>query len=271
MLRFSANISTLFTDRPFLDRFAAAAHAGFSHVECQFPYDASVEETGDAMRAAGVAMVLHNLPAGDWAAGQRGLACLPSSVDAFRQGVNKAIVYAHALGVHQLNCLAGIPESGVSEELSRQTLIDNLKYAASALQAHGLHLLVEPINTKDVPGFMLSTTTDALAILDAVGADNVFLQYDLYHAQRMEGDLVNTMSRLLPRIGHMQIADNPGRAEPGTGEMRFQFLFDWIEASAYAGYVGCEYFPADKGTNGTERGLGWLGAHGREATGARPK
>ncbi len=268
MLRFSANISTLFADRPFLDRFKAAADAGFTHVECQFPYEASLADAVSAMRAAGVSMVLHNLPAGDWAAGQRGLACLPSAVAAFRDGVELAISYAKALGVRRLNCLAGIPESGVSLDASRKTLVANLRYAADALQDQGMDLLVEPINTKDVPGFMVSTSDQAMALLEEVGSDNAFIQYDLYHAQRMEGDLVNTMGRLLPRIGHMQIADNPGRAEPGTGEMRFDLLFEWIDQSDYEGFVGCEYFPADNGRLGTELGLGWLKAHKRAPTGS---
>ncbi|GAA6140249.1 hydroxypyruvate isomerase [Hydrogenophaga sp. 5NK40-0174] len=267
MLRFSANISTLFTDRPFLDRFAAAARAGFTHVECQFPYEHPAAEVSRAMKDAGVAMVLHNLPAGDWTRGERGQACQPSKQQAFRDSVEQALAYARELGVSQLNCLAGIPEAGAGPEQTRQILLENMRHAAAKLAASGVRLLVEPINNKDVPGFYLNTSQQAFALMDELAADNVYLQYDLYHAQRMEGDLIHTMSRHMARIGHMQIADNPGRGEPGTGELRYSYLFDWLDRSGYAGFVGCEYFPADGSPQGTERGLRWLAVHGRRATG----
>jgi hydroxypyruvate isomerase len=257
MPRFAANLSMLFTQAPFLERFELAARAGFTAVECQFPYEAPAAEIRARLDAHGLAMVLHNLPAGDWAAGERGIAGLPGRTAEFRAGVARAIGYAHALGVPRLNCLAGVAPAGVDDGLVRRTLVDNLRHAAHELGAAGLQLLVEPINTFDVPGFAVSRSAQALALLDEVGADNAFLQYDVYHAQRMEGELAATLRAHLPRIGHVQVADNPGRHEPGTGEIRFGFLFDELDALGYAGWVGCEYRPA---TN-TEAGLGWLRPH----------
>jgi len=254
MPRFAANLSLLFTEHDFLGRFAAAAAAGFKAVECQFPYDWPVEQVVEAMRAAGLPMVLHNLPAGDWGAGERGIACHPERVEEFRAGVHKALSYARALDCPQLNCLAGIAPAQTDPEVIRSTFIDNLRYAADALAADGRRLLVEPINTFDIPGFHLSRSAQALELIEAVGADNLLIQFDLYHAQRMEGELAGTLSRHLERIGHIQIADNPGRHEPGTGEINFPFLFAHLDAIGYRGWVGCEYLPAA----GTVEGLGWL-------------
>jgi len=200
--------------------------------------------------------VLHNLPAGDWAAGDRGLAGLPHRTDEFRAGVARAIATAHALGVRQLNCLAGIAPPGVDADTVHRTLVDNLRFAARALAAEGLRLLVEPINTFDIPGFIVSRTAQCIALLDEVGEPNVFVQYDVYHAQRMEGELAGTLARHLPRIAHVQVADNPGRHEPGTGEIRFEFLFAELERLGYDGWIGCEYRPAGR----TEAGLDWLPA-----------
>lgn len=254
MPRFAANVSMLFTEAPFLERFALAAHAGFAAVECQFPYEAPAAEIRARLDAHGLAMVLHNLPAGDWAAGDRGLAALPGRVDEFRAGVPRAIAYAHALGVTQLNCLAGIAPAGADADTVHRTLVDNLRFAARALAAEGLKLLVEPINTADIPGFVVSRTAQCVALLDEVGAPNAFVQYDAYHAQRMEGELAGTLARHLPRIAHVQVADNPGRHEPGTGEIRFDFLFAELDRLGYAGWVGCEYRPAGR----TDVGLDWL-------------
>jgi hydroxypyruvate isomerase len=253
MPRFAANLSMLFTEQPFLDRFALAARAGFQAVEFLFPYGFAVEEIRDRLQANQLQLVLHNLPAGDWDAGERGIACLPDRVGEFRAGVARAVEYATALGVPQLNCLAGKAPAGVDDAVLRRTLVDNLRYAAAELKDAGLRLLVEPINTFDIPGFYLNGTAQAIALLDEVGADNAFVQYDLYHAQRMEGELAGTLQRHLARIGHVQLADNPGRHEPGTGEINYPFVFAQLDRLGYAGWVGCEYKPATT----TEAGLGW--------------
>jgi len=254
MPRFAANLSMLFTEVPFLERFELAARAGFAAVECQFPYEAPAAQIRARLDVNGLAMVLHNLPAGDWAAGDRGLAALPGRVDEFRAGVPRAIAYAHALGVTQLNCLAGIAPAGIDADTVHRTLVDNLRFAARALAAEGLKLLVEPINTFDIPGFVVNRTAQCVALLDEVGAANAFVQYDAYHAQRMEGELAGTLARHLPRIAHVQVADNPGRHEPGTGEIRFDFLFAELDRLGYAGWIGCEYRPAGR----TDVGLDWL-------------
>ena len=256
MPRFAANVSMLFTEAPFLDRFALAARAGFAAVECQFPYEAPAAEIRARLDDHGLAMVLHNLPAGDWAAGDRGLAGLPDRAGEFRAGVPRAIAYAHALGVKQLNCLAGIAPAGVDAEAVHRTLVDNLRFAARALAAEGLALLVEPINTFDIPGFIVNRTAQCVALLDEVGEANAFVQYDAYHMQRMEGELAGTLARHLPRIAHVQVADNPGRHEPGTGEIRFEFLFAQLDRLGYGGWVGCEYRPAGR----TDVGLDWMPA-----------
>lgn len=262
MPKLAANLSMLFADRPFLDRFEAAARAGFRAVEFQFPYHWPVEELVRALHEHRLQAVLHNLPAGDWAAGERGIACHPDRVQEFRDGVERAVTYAQALGVPRLNCLAGVPPAGVSAAAAWQTLTDNVRHAADRLARAGLVLLLEPINTFDIPGFLLHRSDQVVELMDVVGAHNVRLQYDIYHAQRMEGELAATLQRLLPRIGHIQLADNPGRHEPGTGEIRFRFLLEWLDHLGYDGWVGCEYRPADAGPHGTEAGLSWLAAHG---------
>lgn len=254
MPRFAANLSMLFAEVPFLDRFALAARAGFAAVECQFPYAFDAREIRARLDDLGLAMVLHNLPAGDWAAGDRGLACQARRVGEFRAGVTRAIATAHALGVRQLNCLAGIAPAHEDAAAVRRTLVDNLRFAARALGAEGLRLLVEPINTFDIPGFAVHRTAQAAALLDEVDAPNAFIQYDVYHAQRMEGELAATLAAHLPRIAHVQVADNPGRHEPGTGEIRFDFLLAELDRLGYAGWVGCEYHPAGR----TDVGLDWL-------------
>jgi hydroxypyruvate isomerase len=254
MPRFAANLSMLFTEVPFLDRFERAAQAGFEAVEFLFPYAHTVEEIQQRLDATGLQIVLHNLPAGDWESGERGIACDPRRVDEFRAGVAQAVTYAHALGVPQLNCLAGKAPADVDAATLRRTLVDNLRFAAAALKLAKLRLLVEPINTFDIPGFYLSRTDQALAILDEVGAANAFVQYDIYHAQRTEGELAATLQKHLARIGHVQLADNPGRHEPGTGEIHYPFLFAHLDRIGYSGWVGCEYKPAQ----GTEAGLHWL-------------
>jgi hydroxypyruvate isomerase len=253
MPRFAANLTMLFTEVPFLDRFERAAHAGFKAVEFLFPYAHPAEEIRRRLDEHQLTLVLHNLPAGDWDAGERGIACLPDRVDEFRAGVAKAITYAKALGVTQLNCLAGRAPAGVDPAVLSRTLVENLRFAAAALRLADLKLLLEPINTVDIRGFFVSRTVEALAIIDEVGADNLFLQYDLYHAQRMEGELAATLEKHLARIAHVQLADNPGRHEPGTGEINYPFLFAHLDRIGYRGWVGCEYKPATT----TEAGLHW--------------
>ena len=253
MPKFAANLTMLFTEVPFLDRFERAAQSGFKAVEFLFPYAYPVEEIRQRLDANGLQLVLHNLPAGDWDAGERGIACHPDRVSEFRDGVAKAIGYATVLGVKQFNCLAGKAPAGVSDEVLRQTFVENLRFAAAELKKAGLRLLIEPINTFDIPGFYLNRTTQAVSILVEVGADNAFVQYDIYHAQRMEGELAATMQKYLPRIGHIQLADNPGRNEPGTGEINYPFLFAHLDRIGYDGWIGCEYKPATT----TEAGLDW--------------
>jgi hydroxypyruvate isomerase len=254
MLKFAANLTMLFNEMPFLDRFAAAAAAGFKGVEFLFPYAFEKQELVETVRRTGLAVALHNLPAGNWEAGERGIACNPDRVSEFRAGVERAIDYATALGCRQVNCLAGIPPSDTRPEQARDTFIENLRHAAPRLKEAGILLLIEPVNTRDIPGFFLNHTKQALDIIDEVGSDNLKLQHDIYHMQVMEGNLLPTIEANLPRIAHMQVADNPKRNEPGTGEINYRFLFREIERLGYDGWIGCEYKPAGE----TKAGLGWL-------------
>lgn len=260
MPRFAANLTMLFNEVPFLDRFEKAAAAGFTGVEYLFPYDFPVEELVAKLKANNLSQVLHNLPAGNWGAGERGIAILPERVDEFRAGVDKAIEYATALGCPQVNILAGIAPAGADRELLHNTFVNNLKFAAPKIKEAGLKLLIEPINTRDIPGFFLNYTQQAKAIIEEVGSDNLFIQYDIYHMQIMEGDLARTIEANLSQIAHIQLADNPGRNEPGTGEINYPFLFRHLDAIGYEGWVGCEYKPKGE----TAAGLGWL----KELTGA---
>ncbi|MFG6177663.1 hydroxypyruvate isomerase [Halomonas sp. THAF12] len=254
MAKFAANLSMLFTEVDFLDRFEAAAKAGFKGVEYLFPYDFEAAEIRQRLDDNDLTQVLFNLPAGDWGAGERGIACHPDRVEEFRAGVDRAIEYAKVLGNTQVNCLAGIQPQGVSDDEARKTLVDNLRFAAEKLKAAGILLIAEPINTRDIPGFFLNRTAQALAIFDEVGSDNLKLQYDIYHMQIMEGDLAPTIEKHLDRIAHVQLADNPGRHEPGTGEINYPFLFGHLDRLGYQGWIGCEYKPAGS----TQEGLGWL-------------
>ncbi|MDR3496998.1 MAG: hydroxypyruvate isomerase [Ancalomicrobiaceae bacterium] len=254
MPKFAANLTMLYGEHAFLDRFADAAADGFHAVECQFLYAFAASELADRLAEFGLIQVLHNLPAGDWQAGERGIAVLPDRIGEFQDGVGKAIDYARALNCPQLNCLVGKTPDGVAASHVERTLIDNLAFAAQALEEAGIRLLVEPINTRDIPGFHLSTTQQAEALLAAVGSDNLLIQYDIYHMQIMQGDLVPTLRRLLPNIGHIQIADTPGRNEPGTGEINYPFVFAEIDRLGYGGWVGCEYWPL----RSTSEGLGWM-------------
>ncbi|MBL8477739.1 MAG: hydroxypyruvate isomerase [Sterolibacteriaceae bacterium] len=257
MPRFAANLTMLFNETPFLGRFGKAAQAGFKAVEFLFPYDYPAAQLQGLLKQHGLQLVLHNLPAGNWAAGERGIGCHPDRVDEFRAGVDQAIAYATALGVKQVNCLAGIQPAGVADADARRTLVDNLGFAAPKLEAAGIRLLIEPINTCDIPGFFLNRTRRALDIIADVekegGSDNLFIQYDIYHMQRMEGELAKTIEKNLGRIAHLQLADNPGRNEPGTGEINYGFLFAFLDKIGYPGWIGCEYKPATT----TEASLGW--------------
>src|SRR5271166_2805013 len=257
MPKFAANLSMLFTELPFPDRFAGAAKAGFRGVEYLVPYAMAKEDIAERLNANGLTQVLFNLQAGDWDAGERGIACHPDRISEFQDGVAKAIEYAKALGCAQVNCLAGIAPKGADVEAARRTLVSNLRFAASKLNDAGILLVAEPVNTYDIPGFFLNRTAQAIALFDEVGSHNLKLQYDIYHMQRMEGELANTIERLLPRIAHLQLADNPGRNEPGTGEINYPFLISFIDRLGYDGWIGCEYKPR----KGTKEGLGWMHAY----------
>ncbi len=254
MPKFAANLTMLYNEVPFLDRFALARKAGFDAVEFLFPYAFPAAEIRRRLDEHRLQLVLHNLPAGNWDGGERGIACLPDRTEEFRSGVGQGVEYAKALGVGQLNCLVGKTPAGIDDATLRRTLVANLRYAAAELGKAGLKLLVEPINTFDIPGFHLNRSAQTLAVLDEVGADNAYLQYDIYHMQRMEGELAATMQKHLARIAHIQLADNPGRNEPGTGEINYPFLFAHLDRIGYRGWIGCEYKPATT----TEAGLGWL-------------
>ncbi len=256
MVQFAANLSMMFNEVDFLDRFAAAAQAGFTGVEYLFPYDFTAEEIVSRLKDNGLKQVLFNTPAGDWDAGERGLACNPERIDEFREGVAKAIDYARAMECGQLHCMAGLAPEGIDAGELRRTYVENLRYASAEIGKAGIKCLIEMINTRDIPGFYLNTSAQAEEILAEVGSDNLYIQYDIYHMQIMEGDLAPTMERLLPKIAHMQLADTPGRNEPGTGEINYAFLFTHIDAIGYKGWIGCEYKPAKT----TQEGLGWMKA-----------
>lgn len=254
MPRFCANLSFLFQEHEFLDRFAAAARAGFKAVEYISPYDHPAEELALRLTDNGLTQALFNLPLGDFDKGERGLAGLPGREEDFRRGIEKAARYARALSCPKVNCLAGIPLVGTSRELALATLIANLRHAAEQLSREGILLLLEPINRFDMPGYLVNRSNEAITVLDAVNHPNLKLQYDIYHMQRMEGEIAATLKKLMPRIGHIQIADNPGRHEPGTGELNFAFLLAEIDRLRYDGWVGCEYRPKA----GTLAGLSWM-------------
>ena len=254
MPRFDANLTMLFTEVDFLARFERAARAGFTAVEYLFPYTWQKEQLVEQLRRHSLEQVLFNLPAGNFQAGERGIACLPDRVWEFQDGVGLAIEYAKALNCTRLNCLVGIVPAGVHAEKVRQTLVDNLRFAAAALQKEGIRLLVEPLNSLDIPGFYLVRTRDALRLFQDAGHANLWLQYDIYHMQVMEGNLTRTIRDNLPRIAHMQLADNPGRHEPGSGEINYANLFRFIDEAGYGGWIGCEYIPS----SATETSLEWV-------------
>lgn len=254
MPKFAANLSMLFTEVDFLQRFGHAAEAGFQGVEYLFPYDFEATTIKQVLDDNNLQQVLFNLPAGNWLDGDRGIAVDPKRVDEFQQGVAKAIQYAKVLDCQQVNCLAGIVPDGVSPQQAEETFVSNLRFAAAALKENGISLIIEAINTRDIPGFFLNTTQQALNIIDKVGSDNLRVQYDIYHMQIMEGDLAPTLSEHLSQIQHVQLADNPGRHEPGTGEINYPFLFKHLDSIGYDGWIGCEYKPKTT----TLEGLGWM-------------
>jgi hydroxypyruvate isomerase len=254
MPKFSANLSFMFGEVGFLDRFEKAASAGFRAVEFHFPYAHDKNELAERVRGAGVEVVLFNLTAGDWAKGERGIACIPSRVSEFRDGVGEAIGYAKALGCTRVNCLSGIAPARIAAETLRETFLSNLRFAAGEFEREAITLLIEPVNTRSTPGFYLRNSGQALALMDEAAVANLKLQYDVFHMQIMEGDLAKTIETNIARIGHIQIADVPDRHEPGTGEINYAYLFDRIDRTGYPGWIGCEYTPAGR----TEAGLGWL-------------
>ncbi len=258
MVQFAANLSMMFNEVDFLDRFEAAAKAGFKGIEYLFPYDFESAEIADKLSSNGLKQVLFNTPAGDWDVGERGLACNPSRIDEFRDGVARAIDYAKSLECDQLHCMAGLTSDGAEAAEIRNTYVDNLRFASAEMERAGIRCLMEMINTRDIPGFYLNTSAQAEQIMEEVGSSNLYIQYDIYHMQIMEGDLAPTMERLLPKIAHMQIADTPGRNEPGTGEINYSFIFAHLDAIGYKGWIGCEYKPATT----TGEGLGWMKAVG---------
>lgn len=254
MAKFDANLTMLFTEVDFLDRFEKAANHGFTAVEYLFPYAWQAEKLQELLRKNNLQQVLFNLPVDEWADGSRGIACIPGREQEFQENVGRAISYAKALQCPRLNVLVGLTPEGVDAGKVQDTLVNNLRFAADELAKENITLLVEALNSRDIPGFHLVGSKESMDLIDATGHANIKFQYDIYHMQRMEGELINTITSLVGRIGHMQLADNPGRHEPGTGEINFTNLFKAIDQAGYDGWIGCEYIPAA----GTEAGLGWL-------------
>jgi hydroxypyruvate isomerase len=258
MPQFAANLTMMYTERPFLDRFSAAAADGFRAVECLFPYDYPPEAIAQRLQAHGLTLALFNLPPGDWATGERGMACHPGREAEFATSVQTALLYAQATGCQRLHAMAGLAPAGVDAATRQRTYVANLKAAARVLAPHGITLLIEPINTRDMPGYHLSLQQQAHDTLAAVDEPNVRVQMDLYHCQIMEGDLTRRLQKHLPGAGHIQIASVPDRHEPDEGEVAYGHLFALLDALGYRGFVGCEYRPRAAGPGGTSAGLGWF-------------
>jgi hydroxypyruvate isomerase len=256
MPKFAANLSMLFTEAPFIERFALAHGAGFSGVEFLFPYAFDSDDIKDRLQRHQLQLVLHNLPPGDWQAGERGMACDPRRFEEFQDGVGIGLEYARELGTPRVHCMAGLLPGGVAPERAREAYTRALQYAADQFAPHGIEVLIEPINSYDIPGYFLNHSRQALDVLKDAARPNLFLQYDIYHMQRMEGELANTIRACLPQIRHMQLADTPGRHEPGTGEINYPFLFRLLDELGYEGWIGCEYVPSTR----TEDSLSWLRA-----------
>jgi hydroxypyruvate isomerase len=254
MPKFCANLGFLFTEYPFLDRFAASAKAGFMGVEFSQPYDYPAAQLTDIISQNRLQQVLFNLPAGHWEAGERGIACLPDRIGEFQDGVGIAIEYAKTLGNHLINCLAGLRPEGIARDVAWESLVGNLRFAGAEMRKAGLTLLVEPINRFDMPGFLLNTSADAMRAIDDADDAAIKLQYDIYHMQRTEGEVSSTIERLFSRIGHFQCAGVPGRTEPDVGELNYAHVFRLIDRLGYKGWMGAEYKPVA----GTEQGLGWM-------------
>jgi hydroxypyruvate isomerase len=253
MPRFAANLSMMFNELPFMDRFAAAAKAGFKGVEFLFPYEYPAAEIRKRLNDNGLALALFNMPPGDWSKGERGLASLPGRQGEFRDGLKQALDYAGALGGKLVHCMAGIVPSGVPQVTAASLYAANLAWAAEHAMAAGVKLVIEPINHRDMPGYFLNTQAQGAAVVEAIGRDRLGLQFDVYHVQTTEGDITKRMEQYMPVIAHMQIADVPARNEPGTGEIGWAFVFRRIDELGYRGWVGCEYRPAGE----TLAGLGW--------------
>jgi hydroxypyruvate isomerase len=254
MPKFAANLTMMFNEYEFPARFGAAAKAGFDAVEFLFPYDYSPSDVSKWLKENHLKNVLFNLPPGDWTAGERGIAALPGREAEFRSGVAKAIEYALALGTPQLHMMAGLIPSSSDLALHRRTYLSNMKFAAQELAKYQLNLLLEPINTRDMPGYFLNTQAQAHELRAECGEPNVKVQMDFYHAQIMEGDLAMTFKKYFGDIGHTQIASVPSRNEPDDGEVNYSYLFKLLDEMGYQGWVGCEYRPKGK----TEDGLAWF-------------
>lgn len=262
MPRFAANISTMYTERPFLDRFAAARRDGFAAVECQFPYAAPAGAIRAALEAAGLSLVLLNTPAGDASAGERGLAAVPGREAAFREALEQALDYARTTGCTRIHLMAGVPPEDARRVECEAVFAANLRHAARLLGPLGITGLIEPINPRDMPGYFLRTQEQAHSLLAAVGEDALAVQMDLYHCQVVEGDVATRIRRHFAGIGHVQVAGVPEREEPDRGELHYPYLFALLDALGYDGWVGCEYRPHGD----TSAGLGWL--HRWRETGA---
>jgi hydroxypyruvate isomerase len=258
MPKFAANLSFIFQEVEFLDRFAAAAECGFKAVEYLGAYDHPPETAAAQLERHGLTQALFNMPPGDWEKGERGLAALPGREDEFRAGVEKALVYAKATKCRVVHAMAGLVPAGADRAAAERAYIANLRYAAERLAPEGVTAIIEPINTRDIPGYFLNTTTQAMKVIDAVGHPNLQLQLDLYHVQIMEGDLAHRIQALAGRYPHIQIAGNPGRNEPDIGEINYPYLFDLLDEIGYAGWIGCEYRPKGE----TRAGLGWAARWG---------
>lgn len=254
MPKFAGNLSMMFNEVPFLDRFAAAADAGFKAVEFLFPYEHPPEVVAERLRKSRLENVLFNMPPGNWAGGERGITCIPGREEEFRAGVDKALSYAALMGTPRLHAMAGIEPAGVERAACRATLIENLKYAAEKLAGPGITLLLEAINTRDIPGFFVSMQAESFAICDEVNAPNLKMQMDCYHMQIMEGDLARKLRQYAPHCGHIQVAGVPERHEPDTGEVRYEYILRLLDEIGYEGWVGCEYHPANR----TVDGLKWF-------------
>ena len=257
MPKFAANLSMLFTEHAFLERFSAAAAAGFTGVEYLFPYAYEVETLRSSLVENGLTQVLFNLPPGDWEAGERGIAALPGREDEFRASVATALHYAQILDCPRLHVMAGILPAGLDANVCRELYLDNLRYAAAECAKFGKTLLIEPLNLRDNPGYMLSRQETAAEICAQVGASNLKVQFDFYHCQIVQGDLTRTLEALFPQVGHIQIAGVPDRHEPDSGEINYPWLFERLDALGYAGWIGCEYRPRGKTRDGLAWGQPW--------------